>query len=236
MKLFVPDSFEPVDFEEFLRGHPHERAEVRFLESIALKEMNVIDIGANVGITSVAIANRIGKRGLVYSFEPVPEYFDILKKNISSKGLENVRPYELGVTDQAGRANFYQKGLSTGIVFEEGATEFEVSTTTIDKFSTGEKIRRLDLVNMDCEGSELLVLKGAEATLQQNRVRIFCEIHHGFLRQLGQSVEDIVEYLEGLSFQVQTVSLADLTMGNNFENCEYIYAHNSDERKNHAHL
>jgi len=223
IELFLYDS---PGFKNFLKDNPHERGEVKFLESIVKESMNVIDIGANVGITTVTIARKIGKRGKLHSFEPVPEYFDILKENISSNGLENAKVYELAVTDQVGRAPFYQKELSSGIVFEEGAKKSEVSTTSIDRFLSGEKIERIDLINMDCEGSELLVLKGAKETLRKNEVKIFCEIHHDFLKQLGQSVEELVQYLQGLEFQVQSVSLNDLKVGNSFENCEYIYAAN----------
>ena len=221
IELFLYDS---PGFKNFLKDNPHERGEVKFLESIVKEGMNVIDIGANVGITTVTVARKIGRRGKLYSFEPTPEYFNILKENISSNGLENVKVYELAVTDQVGRAPFYQKELSSGIVFEEGAKKFEVSTTSIDRFLSEEKIERIDLINMDCEGSELLVLKGAKETLRKNKVKIFCEIHHDFLKQLGQSVEELVQYLQGLEFQVQSVSLDDLKMGNNFEKCEYIYA------------
>jgi len=223
IELFLYDS---PGFKNFLKDNPHERGEVKFLESIVKESMNVIDIGANVGITTVTIARKIGKRGKLHSFEPVPEYFDILKENISSNGLENAKVYELAVTDQVGRAPFYQKELSSGIVFEEGAKKSEVSTTSIDRFLSGEKIERIDLINMDCEGSELLVLKGAKETLRKNELKIFCEIHHDFLKQLGQSVEELVQYLQGLEFQVRSVSLNDLKTGDNFENCEYIYAAN----------
>jgi FkbM family methyltransferase len=211
-------------FKNFLKDNPHERGEVKFLESIAEEGMNVIDIGANIGITSVAVAKKIGRRGRLYSFEPVPEYFDILKKNISLNRLENVEAYELAVTNRAGKVNFYQKRLSSGIVFEEGAEKFEVSTTNVDKFIIEEKIEKIDLINMDCEGSELLVFKGAKKTLCKNKVKIFCEVHHDFLKELHQSVEDIVEYLQGLEFQVRSVSLNDLKLGNHFEKCEYVYA------------
>jgi len=223
MELFLYDS--PA-FKNFLKDNPHEAGEIKFLESITKEGIHVIDIGANIGITTVAMAKRIRSRGMLYSFEPLPEYFKILKDNVSSNGLENVKVYELAVTDQVGRAPFYQKELSSGIIFEQGAKQFEVPTTTIDRFLTAEKIGRMDLINMDCEGSELLVLKGAEETLSKNKVKIFCEIHHDFLKQLGQSVEDIIQYLHGLEFQVQSVSLNDLKVGNNFENCEYIYATN----------
>jgi FkbM family methyltransferase len=233
MELFLYDS--PA-FKNFLKDNPHEAGEIKFLESIAKEGIHVIDIGANIGITTVAIAKRIRRRGMLYSFEPVPEYFNILKDNVSSNGLENVKVCELAVTDQVGRIYFYQKELSSGIVFDEGAKRFEVSTTTIDRFLSEEKIERIDLIHMDCEGSELLVLKGAKETLQKNKVKIFCEIHHDFLKQLGQSVEELVQYLQGLEFQVQSVSLDDLKMGNNFEKCEYIYAHNLNKRRTYAYL
>ena len=223
-------------FKNFIKDNPHEGGEIKFLESITKEAMSVIDIGANIGITTVAMAKRIGRGGKLCSFEPVPEYFNILKENVSSNKLENVKAYELAVTDQVGVAYVYQKGLSSGIVFEEGAKKFKVSTTTIDRFLTEEKIERIDLINMDCEGSELLVLKGAKETLQKNKVKIFCEIHHDFLKQVGQSIEDIVEYLQRLEFQVQSVSLDDLKLGNNFEKCEYIYAHNLNESRNYAYL
>ena len=232
MELFLYDS--PA-FENFLKDNPHERGEVKFLESIVEEGMSVIDIGANIGIATVAIAKRIGG-GKLYSFEPVPEYFNTLKKNLSSNRLGNVRVYKLAMTDQVGRADFYQKGLSTGIIFEEGAEKFEVFATTMDRFLSEEKIERIDLINMDCEGSELLVLRGAKDTLRKNKVRIFCEIHHDFLKQLGQSIGDLVKYLQSLEFEVQSVSLDDLKVGNNFEKCDYIYAYNLNERKNYTHL
>ena len=43
-------------FKNFLKDNPHERGEAKFLESIVEEGMNVIDIGANIGITTVAIA------------------------------------------------------------------------------------------------------------------------------------------------------------------------------------
>jgi predicted O-methyltransferase YrrM len=100
MERFLYDSFA---FKNFLENHPHEAGEVRFLKSIAKKGMHAIDIGANIGITTVAIAKRIQRGGKLHSFEPVPEYYNILKDNVFSNGLENVKVYKLAVTDQVGR-------------------------------------------------------------------------------------------------------------------------------------
>jgi hypothetical protein len=56
VELFLYDS--PA-FKDFLKDNPHEAGEVKFLELIAQEGMHAIDIGANIGITTVAIAKRI---------------------------------------------------------------------------------------------------------------------------------------------------------------------------------
>jgi hypothetical protein len=89
--------------KDFLKDNPHEWGGVEFLESIVEDGMNVIGIGANISVTGVAAAKRIGKRGNLCSSELTPGYFNILKKTISSSGLENVKVYEPAMTDQVAR-------------------------------------------------------------------------------------------------------------------------------------
>ena len=98
--LFLHDS---TGFKNYLKDNSHERGEVEFLESIVEDGMNVIGIGANISVTAVAAAKRIGKRGNLCSSELTPGYFNILKKTISSSGLENVKVYEPAMTDQVAR-------------------------------------------------------------------------------------------------------------------------------------
>jgi len=231
IELFLYDS--PA-FKDFLQHNSHEAGEVRFLESIIRPGMKVIDVGANIGITSVTIARNIGKDGKLYSFEPVPHYFRILQQNLSSNGIENVEALPVALSDRIGETEFYLKGLSSGVVFEKEDKKTRVSTVTIDSFLQQHEVERIDLINMDCEGSELLVLRGAKETLRRSKVKIFCEVHHDFLKQLGQSIGDLVKYLQSLEFEVQSVSLNDLKVGSNFEKCDYIYAHIPNERKNYA--
>lgn len=213
-------------FEAFLRDHPHEAAEVAFLESILEPGMKAVDVGANIGVTSMAMARQVGEKGEVYAFEPLRRYFGLLKRNLSSNQLNNVKAFRVALADRAGKIDFYQKELSSGIVFEEGAQRLQVASTTIDKFLNDQRVESIDVLEIDCEGSELLVLKGAEKTLRTGKTKIFCEIHHDFLRQLGQSVADIVEYLRKLGFEVHSVSGDELRMGDELDRPEYVYAQN----------
>ena len=222
LKSFIYNS---PGFKRFLRDNPHENGEVKFLESNLQKAMNVIDIGGYVGVSTVVIAKKIGETGKLYSFEPVPEHFNILNKNISSNSLRNVKTYQKVVSDHIGTINFYKNDASSSILPKQGNYEFQVNTTTIDKFLKEADVDRIDFINMDCEGSELFVLQGARQTLRNNKIKIFCEVHHSMLRSLGFSIQQLVDYLNDLRFQVHSLMLDDLTLGDDFEDCDYIFAY-----------
>ena len=219
MKFFIYNS--PA-FKTRLEGSSHERGEVEFLQLMAAEGTNAIDIGVNIGITTVVIAKKVGGGGKVYAFDPVSGHIDTLKKNLAANGLGNVSIFQMAMSDKVGTMDFY----GGSIIPKENVEKSSVKTTNLDTFLAEEKVAKIDLINMDCEGSELLVLEGAEKTLKENKVKIFCEIHHPYLEELGQSVQDIVKYLKNLGFQVYGVSLEDLSLKEEISKPEYIYAHN----------
>ncbi len=226
MELFTYNSKE---FKSYLQKNAHEQGEVKFLQSIAKEGITAVEVGAHIGITAVAIAKKIGEKGKLYCFEPVSEYFDILKKNVDSNRLNNVELFRLGVADKVGRRDFYKDGGASRITATKASGNVRIATTTLDIFLTQLGINKVDLLNMDCEGSELLVLRGAERILKNSQAGIFCEIHHSFLEDLGQSAYDIVAYLKRLGFYINSVGLDDLSLGESFQECQYIYARKQDD-------
>lgn len=213
------------EFEDFLENHPHEAAEVRFVESVLQPGMKAMDVGANVGVTTMGMSRKIGQQGEVYAFEPVRRYFHMLGRNLSANSLNNVRAFPLALTDHVGTVELYDKDLSSGIVSEEGAPKLEVPCTTIDDFVEEQAVDRIDLIAMDCEGSELLVLRGAEKTLRTTGSSLFCEIHHDFLSQLGQSASDIFEYLRQLGFKVSALCDTEMRTADNVGSSQYLFAY-----------
>jgi FkbM family methyltransferase len=213
-------------FEDYISNRPHEAAEVGFIQSIVEPGMKAIDVGANMGVITMALSRGIGRRGKVCAFEPLPKYFRILEGNLHANSLHNAKAFRLALTDHVGTVDFYDKGFSSGIVWEEGAPRIEVASTTIDDFVDERWRQGLDLIAMDCEGSELLALRGAEYTLRANSVKVFCEIHHGFLSSLGQSIGDIMEYLEQLGFEVQALSSGDMQATDTLDSAGYVFAWN----------
>ena len=59
----------------------------------------IIDAGANIGIFTLFVNYKCQNDCQVYSFEPIPDTFEILKRNICLYGLqESVNPFNLGLT------------------------------------------------------------------------------------------------------------------------------------------
>ena len=221
MERFI---FGSAEYESYMREHDHERGERDFLESIAEEGMTAVDVGGHHGPAACAISRAIGEQGRLYCFEPVPEYREILEANIKGSGLTNVEVVPAAVGKQAGKADLYIDGGATSIVPKDGKETVAADVVCLDEFFQERGSSRLDLLNMDCEGSELFVLQGASGLLTTNRVRVFAEIHHDFLKALGYSARDVVGFLEGLEYEVSSVSLLNLSLGRDWEACEYVYA------------
>ncbi len=98
------------DFKRELRGNAHPFGEVSFLESLAAPGMTALDVGANKGLTTVAMAKKVAPDGLVYAFEAVPEYYRALQANLSRNDIHNVKAYPCALGDRIGRVDYYKVG------------------------------------------------------------------------------------------------------------------------------
>lgn len=204
MEPFVCESS---DFQEELANSLHLSGEVNFLTSIAEPGMRVIDAGAHRGVTAVALAKKVKSQGHVYAFEPVPEYYTVTEQNISRNGVENISLYQKALSNEVKTIRFYKQGGGSGITEADDAEVIRVKTTTIDDFVAEQKIDRIDILSLDCEGSELYVFQGAVTVLAEHGPQIFCEIHHSYLTQLGQSAKQTVEYLQNLGYEVEPLQV-----------------------------
>jgi predicted O-methyltransferase YrrM len=72
---------------------------VSFFKSLLQPTDTVLDIGANIGCTSLLFGSRASK---VYSFEPSPTTYRWLVENVQRAKLNNVEPINLGLGKEAG--------------------------------------------------------------------------------------------------------------------------------------
>lgn len=134
----------------------------------------VIDVGANIGTHTLALAKLVGPTGAVYSFEPQRAIYDILRSNVAANGLENVSTFCAAAGAAEGSCRIpkidYGSTNNFGLV-AVGDGEVEVPRMTID----GLQLQKLDLIKVDVEGSEADVLTGAAATIARSRPILYVE-------------------------------------------------------------
>lgn len=150
----------------------------------------VFDVGANIGVFTLLQATQ-GAR--VYSFEPNPESYGRLLRNVTANKLsECVRlfPTALGDERVMGSLHVIGGGTTGGVVTpaKAGASVSGVAVpiTTLDEVVSTLPGLSIDLLKIDAEGSEAAILRGGERTLDHVQ-RIMVEYHsRDLLRQVGE--------------------------------------------------
>ncbi len=148
-----------------------------------------VDVGANVGAFTILAAGVAG--AMAISFEPSPETFEMLSRNILMNGLQDrVRL----VNAVAGR-NLGTTQFSAGL-----GTENHVAATSEKKNSITVQVTTLDseiinspavLLKVDVEGFETEVFGGAEKTLQNQALQAVIVERNGSGNRYGYDEEKL---------------------------------------------
>lgn len=183
------------------------------------KDQTFIDIGANVGTFSLALARCVGREGQVHAFEAQRILFNMLAGTMALNGLTHVHCYNMAVGDREGKIEIpqfdYNREMNFGSV-EFGGQQNEplaqkpghdpsrleyVPLTTIDRF----EFKRVDLMKIDVEGMEMSVLDGAAKTIARCRPVMFIEF-------LKSNKAALAERIASMDYEIQELGLNFLSV------------------------
>ena len=168
---------------------------------IQIKPKVIFDIGANIGITSVFLA-KIFPNASIYSFEPLINNFEILKKNTYE--YNNIKIFNFGLgssngsfkvylsedNENYGGASFFPKDKGH---ISESYTKCEVKNTNDVLKELG--INSIDLIKIDTEGAEHDILTSLNKKIIQDISWITGELH-------GNRDFELLNYLDNLGFSI----------------------------------
>jgi len=170
-----------------------------------------VDVGANVGMHTLAAGRALQGRGRIVAFEPFEGTRRLLSKSLWINGLsqltevrgnavwdrEGVKTLFLGAT--SGHHSLFELGNGTA-----SAPSVEVSTVTLDA-ALGPACR-VDLLKIDAEGAELEVLRGALSIVQANPdIALIVEFGPSHLRRSAHASTGWLAAFTDLGFEYRAI-------------------------------
>lgn len=157
----------------------------------------IIDIGAHIGSFCIPVAKKF-MCSQIYAFEPEPENYELLLKNVKLNGVNNVKPSSLAIAGSAGVVSlFVDPHNSTGhSLTRKTARALEVHTTTLERILLDNHIEQCGLLKIDCEGAEYDILLNANSQTLLRVNNIAMEYHVPKYFDLGN--EPLLEKLLGV--------------------------------------
>ncbi|MEO7660385.1 MAG: FkbM family methyltransferase [Pyrinomonadaceae bacterium] len=156
----------------------------------------VLDIGGHIGLFAVVNARRVGPAGKVFSFEPTPFTRSVLTEVVELNSCSDIVEVRgEAVSSRRGETVFFDTGNAISnanslVKTEMSRTEIPITLVSVDEF-VKEKDLKVDCLKIDVEGAELDVLIGARETFLGHRPVARLGLHPPFIKQNGQSLEDI---------------------------------------------
>jgi FkbM family methyltransferase len=211
--LQVPHAifFNPPIFSNFIG---HQMAEV-YKDAIyepylrGKSNLNILDIGANVGVTAYYFSHF----GHVFAVEPSAEHFAILDTMIKFNRLEDkITPINKAIYIRSGKFDFYHPNNKTCYSLHAGVTpnpagievgKEMVEAIPLDTLFEENKIEHIDLLKLDVEGSEFEILASEGFGKVAPKIDLIMgEIH----QWANRNKQQLIDALENNNFKLEKIT------------------------------
>ncbi len=197
--------------DPLIRYGKFEEFEISILKDALKPGMSVLDLGANIGVYSLIAAQSVGPTGSVYSFEPEPQNFQLLVRNLGENGLSNVTPLQKAVSSRNGTITLYFDDINfscaslgkPNVTRDSGGVEVEA--ITLDSFVQQNSVR-VDFIKIDIQGAEGLFLQGAKSVLSSQNPQILMEYWPFGLENLGSDPKEVWRSFEELGYEISVIN------------------------------
>jgi len=160
----------------------------------------VVDIGANYGFFTLDAINKGAKK--VWAYEPSPKAYEHLKGLATT--FTEIKPFNSAVSDEPGVLMMNISDTTSAVnhvvkhadIFNEVGDTVQVDALSINQVLDG--VGHIDLLKIDCEGSELEIFNAIDDRLGQIK-KIVCETHSPEINTV------VYNRLNSAGFRIKTV-------------------------------
>lgn len=178
-----------------------------FIENICKKsEKNIIvDIGANVGAYSI-YSKVTYPNSIVYSFEPMPYLFSLLKDNI--KPFSDINIFPLGLSNKDEEADLWLNSNNSGQTSTKVRTDkkIQIQLHNAKKLFGKLNINKISILKIDTEGCEVEILSSIKEMLPRIKV-VLIEYHSDIDRR---KIDNLLKDYSIYNFSVETLECGEI--------------------------
>ena len=165
----------------------------------------MIDIGANIGWYSLLVSRLSQGRCQVLAFEPDPDNFARLQRNLKLNGIDQVSAFNLAVGEHAATLQLHRYGKSNAgrhsLVDLHAGETIPVQVVSLDDWSTNSLPEGpIRLLKMDIEGYEVFALRGARHLLARCEW-LLLEHSPAYLERSGAGIDALIDLLQESGFK-----------------------------------
>jgi FkbM family methyltransferase len=175
-RIRVPHSLDQITPYVLLEQEDWFEDEIRFVRMYLQPGMHALDIGANFGVYTLAMAQAVGLQGSVQAFEPTPDTAALLRATLEDNGAGQVRVHELAVSDRTGSAHLSLYEQPELNALGEDAGGIQVRTVTLDELASQQQWPPIDFVKIDAEGHEPQVVAGGARLFREQSPLVMFEV------------------------------------------------------------
>lgn len=161
------------------------------------------DIGANIGIYSMLIADKIGDNNVI-AVEPHPKNVKRLHENANLNSYNDMIILDYGFFDTNDVNSIRQTNPKAGEGkhhIHTGSGTMNVNIAKGDDVISEHNIPQPTVMKIDVEGAEYRVLCGLRDTLSSVQC-MYIEYHHDRTTKYGDSINDILDILNEANFSI----------------------------------
>lgn len=183
-----------------LRTHgTWEPAEQEFLRRHLAPGSTVVNVGANVGYTALALSSIVGPSGQVVALEPEPLNHRLLCVNTA--GVGNILPIHAAAGDLTGTIELQRSATNTGD-HRTAPHEDDIGGVTVPMVRLDDLCgdTRVDAIVSDTQGFDHRVIAGARAVITRCRPLLTVEFWPFGIRNLGDDPIAVIDAYRDLDY------------------------------------
>ena len=147
-------------------------------EWLKRKPETIIDLGANIGLTSLYLASQFSDAKII-SVEPHPETVSLLRHNLACLG-PRAQILEAAVSDQSGAAVLHLADEAyNASLTRQTEKSVQVQSVTMDEILEKHNLTHIDILKVDIEGAEKKLFSNFPSWLKKVDF-LMIEMHPGY--------------------------------------------------------